>query len=80
MYGITAGENRGYQIPALDFRGAPCGIDVVKVVETGILPFIDTGVAHKKPGIGQVGAGVLSAPAEPFIKAFEGLADLLGAD
>lgn len=74
MYGITAGENRSFQIPALDFRGAPCGIDCVKVVETGILPFIDTGVAHKRPGIGQVGAGVLSAPAEPFIKAFEGLA------
>jgi len=79
MYQITAGENRGYQIPQLDFRGVPCGIDAVKVVETGILPFIDTGVAHKKPGIGQVGAGVLSAPAEPFIKAFEGLAGLLGA-
>jgi len=40
-------------------------------VEKGILPFIDTGVAHKKPGIGQVGAGVLSAPPEPFVKAYE---------
>lgn len=77
MYAITAGENRAYQIPALDFRGAPCGIDCVKVVETGILPFIDTGVAHRRPGIGQVGAGVLSAPAEPFLKAYEGLADTL---
>jgi hypothetical protein len=74
MYEITAAENRAYQIPSLDFRGAPTGIDVVKVVETGILPFIDTGVAHKRPGIGQVGAGVLSAPTQPFIKAFEGLA------
>lgn len=71
MYEITAGENNAYQIPYLDFRGTPTGIDVVKVVEKGILPFIDTGVAHKKPGIGQVGAGVLSAPAEPFVKAFE---------
>jgi hypothetical protein len=71
MYEITAGENNVYQIPYLDFRGTPTGIDVVKVVEKGILPFIDTGVAHKKPGIGQVGAGVLSAPPEPFIKAFE---------
>ena len=77
MYGITAGENRGYQIPALDFRGAPCGIDAVKVVESGVLPFIDTGVAHKQPGIGQVGAGVLSAPAEPFVRAFEGLAKII---
>ena len=71
MYEITAGENNVYQIPYLDFRGTPTGIDVVKVVEKGILPFIDTGVAHRKPGIGQVGAGVLSAPPEPFVKAFE---------
>ena len=71
MYEITAGENNVYKIPYLDFRGTPTGIDVVKVVEKGVLPFIDTGVAHKKPGIGQVGAGVLSAPPEPFVKAFE---------
>ena len=71
MYGITAGENNVYRIPYLDFRGTPTGIDVVKVARTGILPFIDTGVAHKKAGIGQVGAGVLSAPSEPFVKAFE---------
>lgn len=74
MYEITAGENNVYQIPALNFRGTPTGIDVVKVVERNITPFIDTGVAHKEPGIGQVGAGVLSAPVEPFIKAYEGLA------
>jgi hypothetical protein len=77
MYEITTAENPGFQIPSLDFRGTPTGIDVVKVVEKGILPFIDTGVAHKKAGIGQVGAGVLSAPAEPFIKAYEGLAKKL---
>ncbi|OGR43562.1 MAG: hypothetical protein A2X28_05140 [Elusimicrobia bacterium GWA2_56_46] len=77
MYEITAGENNAYQIPNLDFRGTPTGIDVVKVVEKGILPFIDTGVAHKKPGIGQVGAGVLSAPPEPFVKAFEYFANKL---
>jgi hypothetical protein len=77
MYEITAAENYAYQIPSLDFRGTPTGIDVIKVVETGILPFIDTGVAHKKPGIGQVGAGVLTAPAEPFIRAYEGLGDAI---
>lgn len=77
MYEITAAENPAYQIPTLDFRGTPTGIDVIKVVETGILPFIDTGVAHKKPGIGQVGAGVLSAPAEPFVKAYDGFAKIL---
>jgi hypothetical protein len=74
MYEITVSENNIYQIPCLDFRGTPTGIDVVKVIDTGILPFIDTGVAHKKAGIGQVGAGVLSAPSEPFLKAYAALA------
>ncbi len=73
MYEITAAENNVYQIPALDFRGTPTGIDVRKVVERGILPVIDTGVAHKRPGIGQVGAGILSAPPKPFEDALTGL-------
>jgi len=71
MYGITVGESNIYKIPALDFRGTPTGIDVIKVAKSGILPFIDTGVAHKNAGVGQVGAGVLSAPPEPFARAFE---------
>ncbi len=71
MYEITIGENNIYKIPYLNFRGTPTGIDVIKVAKSGILPFIDTGVAHKKAGVGQVGAGVLSAPPEPFAKAFE---------
>jgi hypothetical protein len=50
---------------------------VRKVIEKNILPFIDTGVAHKEPGIGQIGAGVLNAPVEPFQKAFEGFAKSL---
>ena len=74
MYEITAAENNIYQIPSLNFRGTPTGIDVRKVIEKNILPFIDTGVAHKEPGIGQIGAGVLNAPVEPFQKAFEGFA------
>ncbi|MEA1972032.1 MAG: DUF1116 domain-containing protein [Candidatus Cloacimonadota bacterium] len=74
MYEIAFGENNIYQIPYLNFRGTPTGIDVTKVVEKGLTPFIDTGVAHKNPGVGQVGAGVLSAPMEPFIKAATGLA------
>ena len=77
MYEITMGESRSYQIPYLNFRGTPTGIDVIKAARTGILPFIDTGVAHKKAGIGQVGAGVLSAPPEPFAKAFEWFAKTL---
>ena len=71
MYEIALGENNIYKIPYLNFRGTPTGMDVIKVAKSGILPFIDTGVAHKKAGIGQVGAGVLSAPPEPFAKAFE---------
>ena len=75
MYEITEAEHNAWQIPGLNFRGTPVGIDVVKVVSTGILPFIDTGVAHKDAGVGQVGAGVLSAPMEPFRRAFESFAD-----
>ncbi len=77
MYEISTGENNIYQIPYLNFRGTPTGIDVIKVIETNTTPFIDTGVAHKDPGVGQVGAGVLSAPIEPFKKAYEGLAKKL---
>jgi hypothetical protein len=80
MYEITAAENNIYQIPYLNFRGTPTGIDVRKVIEKNILPFIDTGVAHKNPGIGQVGAGVLSAPVEPFKNAYIGLAKELKND
>ncbi|MGA2267600.1 MAG: DUF1116 domain-containing protein [Bryobacteraceae bacterium] len=77
MYEITAAENNVYQIPALDFRGTPTGIDVRKVIAKNILPVIDTGVAHKKPGVGQVGAGILSAPAKPFEDALIGLSKTL---
>jgi hypothetical protein len=73
MYEITAAENNIYKIPYLNFRGTPTGIDVIKVVEKSVLPFIDTGVAHKNAGIGQIGAGVLSAPSEPFVNALIGL-------
>ncbi len=79
MYKITVGENNVFTIPYLDFRGTPTGIDALKVVETGILPVIDTGVAHKKPGIGQVGAGVLRAPMPAFEKAVKALAKSLKA-
>jgi len=79
MYEITTAENNAYQIPALDFRGTPTGIDVRNVVESGILPVIDTGVAHKLPGIGQVGAGILSAPAKPFEDALTGLSRAVAA-
>lgn len=73
MYEITFGEHEGFTIPALNFRGTPLGIDVRKVMETGILPRLNTGIAHKKPGVGMVGAGVLHAPEQCFREAFEAL-------
>lgn len=66
MYRITLGENPHYTLPPLDFRGAPTGIDVRKVVETNVTPVINTGIAHKEPGHGLVGAGVVSAPPACF--------------
>lgn len=69
MYEITTGENTNYSIPTLDFRGSAIGIDVIKVVETGILPIINTGMAHRMPGIGQVGAGLVNPPMDCFEKA-----------
>jgi hypothetical protein len=69
MYEITMTESRFFQIPALGFRGTPTAIDVRKVIETGILPIINTGIAHKDAGVGQVGAGLVSPPMECFEKA-----------
>lgn len=69
MYKITIAEHELFRIPALSFKGVPLGIDIRKVVETGILPVINTGIAHKEPGIGQIGAGVVYPPMECFNKA-----------
>lgn len=74
MYEITVAEHRYYQIPYLGFRGTPVGIDVRKVVETGILPSINTGIAHRLPGVGQVGAGLVQPPAVIFADALRALA------
>lgn len=71
MYEITTVENSNFKIPTLNFKGSPTGIDIVKVLDTGIQPTITTGMAHKDPGIGQVGAGIVKAPMECFIKAAE---------
>lgn len=74
MTHITLGRNNAFTLPALNFAGSPAGIDVRKVVDTGILPVVNTGIAHKAPGIGQIGAGVTSAPIECFVKALGALA------
>jgi hypothetical protein len=74
MYEITLAESPIHQVPSLDFRGTPTGIDVRRVVETGIQPLINTGIAHREPGIGQIGAGLVRAPLEPFLAAHRHLA------
>jgi hypothetical protein len=75
MYEITLAESEAYRIPALDFRGTPTAIDVRKVVETGIRPVINTGIAHHDPGIGQVGAGLTEPPEECFHQALAALVE-----
>ncbi len=78
MMEITTGQNPDWTIPALDFTGVPAGIDVRKVVASGIAPTINTGIAHRKPGIGQVGAGVVRAPLACFEQALAAICLGLG--
>jgi hypothetical protein len=74
MSEIAAARNPKWGIPALEFAGTPTGIDVRRVVETRIAPAINTGIAHRMPGVGQVGAGVARAPLACFEKALLALA------
>jgi hypothetical protein len=74
MYEITVGEHPAYQVPILEFRGTPTGIDVAAVARTGILPQINTGMAGRVAGTGQVGAGLVTPPAECFTAALAALA------
>ncbi|MDR1534469.1 MAG: DUF1116 domain-containing protein [Planctomycetota bacterium] len=69
MSHICSGRNPDLAIPCCDFAGAPAGIDVRKVVATGILPLIISGVAHHKPGVGQIGTGLVTPPMEVMNKA-----------
>ena len=78
MYEITEGEHKQFTIPFLDFRGTPTGVDIRKVVEKQITPRVNTGVAHKDQGVGQVGAGVVSAPMKCFEDALIAFADKYG--
>jgi hypothetical protein len=74
MRRITAGSNDAWTIPALGFAGTPTGIDLRKVEECNLLPTINTGIAHKTAGIGQVGAGLVNPPWESFHAALVALA------
>jgi len=75
MYEITTDVNPSYAIPTLNFKGSALGIDVIKVIENDILPVINTGIAHKEAGIGQIGAGIVSPPMECFYKALLAFAE-----
>ncbi len=77
MYEITTEESRAYKLPPMNFRGAPTGIDIRKVIETQILPVINTGIAHKVAGVGQVGAGIVHPPMACFEQALEAYVNLL---
>jgi hypothetical protein len=74
MTHITLGRNHAFTLPAINFDGTPAGIDARKVLDTGIAPIINTGIAHKEAGIGQIGAGITRAPLECFAQAIAALA------
>ena len=78
MYEITLAENPAFGIPSLDFRGTPTGIDIRKVVRTGILPRVNTGIAHRNAGVGQIGAGLVRPPRACFEAAVQAMVAALG--
>jgi hypothetical protein len=79
MYEITEAENKTFKMPTLNFRGTPLGIDIRKVLKTGIAPVINTGIACRRAGVGQIGAGLTAVPMECFEKALEAFAATRGA-
>jgi hypothetical protein len=74
MFSITLGANPAFTLPPLNFGGTPAGIDARLVADSGVLPIINTGIAHKKAGVGQIGAGITTAPMECFTEAIAALA------
>jgi hypothetical protein len=77
MLSITLGRNPAFTLPALNFGGTPAGIDARLVADSGILPIINTGIAHKEAGVGQIGAGITTAPMECFTRALAALDERL---
>ncbi len=77
MLNITLGSNPAFTLPALNFGGTPAGIDARLVVDSGLLPIINTGIAHRQAGVGQIGAGITTAPMECFCDAIGALATAL---
>jgi hypothetical protein len=79
MVHVTWTRNPTMALPSLEFDGAPVGIDVRKVVDTGIRPVLTTGIAHRQAGVGQIGAGIVRVPMGCFTQALTALAEALGA-
>ncbi|MBV9290517.1 MAG: DUF1116 domain-containing protein, partial [Hyphomicrobiales bacterium] len=77
MLAITLGANPAFTLPALNFAGTPAGVDARLVADSGVLPIINTGIAHKKAGVGQIGAGITTAPMACFADALAALARTL---
>ena len=75
MMEITVGRSPHLLLPTLEGLGVPTGIDVRRVVEIGMVPWINTGIAHRQAGVGQIGAGVVQAPLDCFVQALEAFAD-----
>jgi hypothetical protein len=75
MYEITVAEHQHFTIPPLGFRGTPVGIDLRKVVELGVTPRVNTGIAHREAGVGQVGAGLVRPPMSLFEDALVAFAE-----
>ena len=80
MYHITTTRNPALSLPNLEFDGAPTGMDIRKIVDTGIRPVVTTGIAHKQAGIGQIGAGIVRPPMACYVKAVKALAQRHAAD
>jgi hypothetical protein len=78
MMHITLGRNNGFTLPALNFTGTPAGIDARKVLDTNIAPIINTGIAHREAGVGQIGAGITRAPLACFTQAIVALTARVG--
>jgi Protein of unknown function (DUF1116) len=78
MRRITLAPHPAFPLPPLNFVGSPSGINVLKVLDTGELPLINTGIAHREAGVGQIGAGIVTAPPEVFLAAVHGLAAARG--
>jgi hypothetical protein len=79
MHSITVGRSPDFLLPALDFQGAPVGIDIRKVVQTNVVPVIDTAIAHREPGHAIIGGGIVRPPLECFTRALRRFAEKYGA-